>query len=156
MTQSYEPKRTEVLDEMLKPVSDAFDRFPNFKKGVKNYATFVTIAGAAIGVLSSFPLAIPTWARLALSPETNEWPRIYSNDSSSFVDKVKKDSFVVYGLAALPIGIVEASAIPNYLAISLATNALSGLYELGRSAYRKTRERLVKEHKGLESIASSE
>lgn len=173
---------TEVLDEMLKPVYDAVDRLPAAKKAA-NYlfnavddALFtLTFDGPyalksglkAIGKfvsLLSTPFFIPTLARLGhqfVKPRYGR--RIYSNDQSRFVEE--KPNQVGYGIGfgmvAGVTGLLEYAAFhepinsnPQYLAIPLATNVLSGLYELGRKAYRKTRERLVRRHQDLESRTS--
>ena len=164
MTQSYEPTKREVLCEMLKPVNEAFNRFPNFKQAVKG-SLVIPVVSAAFTAVASTPFVIPTIARMGYESGKSEGERrIWSNDQNAFVEEKPHPvgNAVGFGLIAAAFGACEYSFLqdqinsnPQYLAIPLVTNALSGLYELGRRAYRKTRERLVKRHGDLEARASS-
>lgn len=136
MTDEYKPTRKEVLGEIGTSLGK------NFSNAYKRLTEFGGSGLFSFGVLLATPYCLPTAARKFRKFDSVEQTNAEIDGTTA--------GFVGGGMVTL----LEFAGY-NYLyrhdhaevlAIPIATNVISGAYELGRVAYRNAKQRLIERH----------
>ncbi len=143
----YEPTRREVYSEMWREFRRQFNDFRDFlseetEKPLKALKEFGYEAVRDAGALMVAPYVIPTVA--VVTREAPKKSLTWAEISGGLVG-------IIGGLAALygqAIGYTYLARHdhPEVLAIPVATNVVSGAYEIWRSGYRSARNRIIERH----------
>lgn len=149
MTDNYEPTKKQIAREML--------RFKGTSETFEGLKDFGFMAGGIGGIVVSFPYAIPSYVR---------WFREGSGEDSSLTCTQTIGGVIgAIGGILIDIGQIVGythliqNDYPGAWKIPVATNIVSGAYEILRHSSKKAKQRLIKEHeqgKDLESISVSE
>jgi hypothetical protein len=143
MADEYKPTRREVLEEMMRGdcVSKATKPLRDFTRGfVKGY-----------GLLATLPYFIPTFVRCNKKGNNN----ILANLDAPGTENVGGTIGAILGgistfcqaIYATGLAFGEFGGHREYLLIPLATNALSGVYEIGRNSYLNAKAQVIKKYK---------
>jgi len=144
MDEAY-PSRREVYKEIF---SRTKDKLLNFGESVKE-AGISTVA--ATSLIALMPYRIPTIVRdfreydASGRLENGIWKKASS-------EKIGASLGIVLGLSSWALQAAGYQYLCNHghseaLALPLATNVISGVYELGRRHYKKVRNQLIEERK---------
>lgn len=145
MTEKYEPSNKEVYAEMWYGIKDLLKR--NLPKTIRLLKDFGVYSGDIAVKVALAPYAIPTGVRKI---EESESDGRVSKDWDDYSLAQKVGSWAgAYGGIAIDIGqivgyyLLAKNDHPEALAIPVATNLISGVYELGRLSYRNARQRIL-------------
>lgn len=154
MTEEYKPKSKEVLEEISTSLGKTFS---NACKSLKD--STVTAGRSlrecgewamfAFGVTLATPYCIPTVARKTMEEVCS--PSSSGLSSATFFESMGALTGVFGGGMAACLEIAGYAYLYQHdhaevLAIPIATNVISGAYEIGRVIYRNAQQRLVERH----------
>ncbi|MBI2043118.1 hypothetical protein HYT25_01885 [Candidatus Pacearchaeota archaeon] len=124
-------KPTEIAKEMGK---DGLDVSKKVGKFGYNLAQNVVEHGFT-------PFIVPTWYRRAINKKYNKFG--WSNQQNYGLIRVIEGIYVsgAWSIALVLANVNNIEDRLEYLAIPLATNLASGIYEWGRNAYKRVEER---------------
>ena len=155
MTVNYEPTRKEVFVEIFGNIGGDYFTKDNIRNLRKGFTDASKIFFASTATLVSAPYVVPSFSRLIKEVGDEDvqlkvLERIGLH--SGFFTGLVADIGQLFGYFYLAV-----DDHPEALLIPLATNVVSGLYEIGRHKYRSVRNRLVEKHRreSLESVVSA-
>jgi hypothetical protein len=156
-TQEYKPTKKEVFNEILnefksKSIAKSKSITNRASKAGKSLKDFGKVYVVGTALMAGMPYAIPTYARSF--KEAKENPSYFETNAE---DTGANCGFITGTMVDIGqfLGYVYAVSEdhPEALLIPLATNVLSGAYEIGRNIYKNTEKKLIEKHniKNLES-----
>jgi hypothetical protein len=143
MAEEYKLSRKEVLEEMVSLAKEGIkEKWSSFKQAVKDGTGFSGSYFNVLCHLSYLPYAIPLFAR--------NYREAHSSSSETSLDEMSPEEKLGGTLGILSAGLIHGFAIrevcvskePSLLLIPLATNIISGAYEIGKPLYQKAKERV--------------
>ena len=142
--QGYQSTRKEILSEIVKKTLKSFNKRNLIKTG-RGIKDFVMVGGETAFLITSFPYAIPSWMRVQTLKESGPVEKLTPAGAcggmTAFLLGIVADIGQVAGYTYL-----ATHDYPEALLIPVATNVISEAYELGRKAYKNTKENLIEKH----------
>ena len=144
----YQPNNKEIIFEIARGLG--FN-----SNNLRRVAEFLPTSLGAAAALVAMPYAVPSSVRMArnLAAETGSGQPLDAGQAGVFAG-------IAVGLSA-DIGqligyfYLARNDHPEALLLPLATNAASGVYELGRHLYISARDRLIEKHReSLDEVLS--
>lgn len=155
MTENYNPTRKEVFHEMYNNLKTKFSK-ENISKMEEPVSNFMKMYAKSAAITIFMPHVIPTFYRLI-----DDSINVLSYDKID-VKKVGTlcglltGSLVAMG-QLIGYGYVVEKDHPEILLFPLATNVISGAYEIGKKIYNKTKEKMIQNNpEGIEKIIVEE
>ena len=151
MAEKYEPSRREICAELWCEFKDLSKKIiSGTGKSLKEFGSLASLGGAVMVVS---PYAIPTAVRVFREIKDDD-----GSNKISLAGTVGAYIGLYCGLAAdtgqvFGYAYVADRGYPEAFAIPIATNVISGVYELGRKAYKNARQNVVNRHN--ESVVNS-
>lgn len=146
MPENYEPKPHEIFTFLWQEFGNLF-RKENVSRTGKSLKQFGFFGVSMFGIVITAPYYIPTAIREAIHINAGKYP----SGKYSLAQNLGGWTGLLGGITAdigqvLGYSYLSSHEHPEVIAIPLATNAFSGIYELSRKAYRYGRQRLIEKH----------
>ena len=141
MKANTEPTKGEVFYELADSAVDYVD------SKIKSVAEFSASAARCVSALFVIPYILPTSVR-QIKEYKDEPLQTLSASQNARIGVGFGLGVVTYLGEFIGYAYAATDDHPELLAIPVATNILSGVYEVGRMQYNKARERLVRKRNG--------
>lgn len=143
MREEYQPSTREICAEIWSRGEDSHKRNLQIAGSALKEFCFSSTKICAITALGLY--TIPTVGRkireeIAIKDEIDSLPKHYGELTGGAIGTVA-GVVQLFGYCHLATG-----DHPELLSIPVATNIISGIYELGRTSYRNARQRLLEKH----------
>lgn len=143
MREEYQPSTREICAEIWHEFDSTYKG--DFLRAGNAFKQFGFLSVGFGGLIALGPYAIPTLIR------TMNGERLFTDGKYPSVERFGSLIGAAIGVSAIIGQTVGYNYLathdhPEALAIPIATNIVSGIYELGRKSYRSARQRLLERH----------
>lgn len=143
MTKNYEPTKREIRTEILRDLRGLLSK-ENLSRTGKSLKKFGAFAGGVCGAIIVIPYCIPTAIRGLRETESQTGQLTLAENVAGWTGAIPGAAIdVVQGCG---YHYLATHNHPEVLAVPVATNVVSGLYEVSRAVYKNARQKLIGRH----------